>query len=375
MIKQTIAVLYGGKTGEHEVSKISAASVVRNCDRSRFDLLLIGIDEQGFWHLQGDDVLPRVLDGEDMPIEPGLQVFGTPGGGLYAASKQLNVDCVFPVLHGTNGEDGTVQGFLETLNTPYVGAGILASAAAMDKIKAKQIWASEGIPVVPFKSIRYDRFDAVDDKDAFAVELYHEWAGELGEHLFIKPCRAGSSVGISKVHNAEEMLPALELAFRFDSLLLIEKSVESREIECSVLGNIDISAFPPGEVISHHEFYDYAGKYLDPEGASFAIPADLPGDTNSRIMEWAVKAFRALEGEGLARVDFFVSKADGSVYINEVNTMPGFTNISMYPKMCAAGGLAYADLLSSLVDLAFDRHRQRQRLDLHFDAASSPGMG
>ncbi len=363
--KTNVAILYGGKSGEHEVSKISAASVIRNFDRQRYALTLVGIDTDGIWHLQPQEVLHKTLDGENLELRKDAAVWAVPGKGLRTAEGGIDSDCVFPVLHGTNGEDGTVQGFIETLDIPYAGTGLLASALGMDKIKAKELWRSEGLPVVPFASLEKRTYNNLND--AKRELLYRQWTEELGDELFIKPCRSGSSVGISKVGNSPEILAAVELAFEFDESILVEPSIDIREIECSVLGSFNPESFPPGEVISHHEFYDYSGKYLDPQGASFKIPAELDTPVLEKIRGMAVHAFEIIRGEGLARVDFFLERGTGTLYLNEINTMPGFTAISMYPKMCEAGGLGFPDLLGTLVELGLDRHRRKSSLNLRFD--------
>ncbi|AHC14982.1 D-alanine--D-alanine ligase family protein [Salinispira pacifica] len=361
--KLNIVILYGGKTGEHQVSRVSAGSVIRNIDRSRYKLLLVGIDEEGVWHLQDETELEKVIAGSDPEIQPGNEVNAMPGRGLGVNGKLLKIDLVFPVLHGTFGEDGTVQGFLEMIGLPYAGAGVLASAFGMDKVKAKELWRKEGLSVVPF--IRYSRQDH-EAQEVTPEVLFTRWSSELGAPFFVKPCRAGSSVGISKVRRPEQLAQALDTAFHFDNDLLIETSINAREIECSVLGNREIRSFPPGEVISSHDFYDYSGKYLDPKGARLEIPADLSPASTQRIRNMAEEAFKALGGQGLARVDFFVDRDSGSIFINEVNTMPGFTSISMYPKMCEAGGLSYRELLNELIRLGLERHSERSRLDLHY---------
>lgn len=361
--KMNVVILYGGKTGEHHISRISAGSVIRNIDRSRYRLQMVGIDEEGVWHLQDEAELEKVIAGSEPEIQPGNQVSAVPGLGLGVNGKLLNIDLVFPVLHGTFGEDGTVQGFLEMIGLPYAGAGVLASAFGMDKVKAKELWRKEGLSVVPFIRCKRQEYEALEVN---TEALFTRWSGELGAPFFVKPCRAGSSVGISKVRRPQQLAPALDAAFHFDNELLIETAINAREIECSVLGNRQIRSFPPGEVISSHDFYDYSGKYLDPKGARLEIPADLSPASTQRIKHMAEEAFKALGGDGLARVDFFVDRDSGSIYINEVNTMPGFTSISMYPKMCEAGGLSYQELLDELIRLGVERHSERSRLDLHY---------
>ena len=361
--KTTVAILYGGKTTEHEVSKISAASVIRNFDASRFALELIGIDKDGQWYLQNAALLNRVVKGADLEISRDAPIYGIPGRGLITSDgKALLPDIVFPVLHGTNGEDGTVQGFLETLELPYTGAGILTSALGMDKLQAKMVWKNAELPIVPFA------FLSRQEKEKTALDaLFDLWTSRFGLPFFIKPCCAGSSVGVSKIKSGEQLAPAIEDAFRFDNRILIEQAIDAREIECSVLGNEHVQAFPPGEVISHHEFYDYSGKYLDSEGASFIIPAQLSDELCKKIEGYAMEAFRLIGAWGLARVDFFVERGSEKIYLNEINTLPGFTSISMYAKMCAAGGMSFPHLLENLVTLGMERHAQKTALNFQYD--------
>lgn len=355
-----IALLYGGRSGEHEVSLASAASVVRNADQ-KHKLVLIGITKDGVWKLQPDSVRDDALLGSgplalrtDCP-----DVLVAPGAGLRAVSAHgastVHADVVFPVLHGTFGEDGTVQGLLECAGLPYVGASVTGSALGMDKDLAKELWRHAGLPVLPSVTLR------PADRQRLS-EILEECRQSLGWPVFVKPCRTGSSVGASAVRDSSAFAAAVEDAFRYDSKVLIEPLVQAREIECSVIGNDKPRAFEPGEVAPTHDFYDYDAKYIDPDGAALIIPADIPEDARNRVRDLAVRAYIALGLEGLSRVDFFVDKASGEVYINEVNTLPGFTSISMYPKMCEAGGLVYKDLIEELVRLAIERHSLRQAL-------------
>ncbi len=358
-----IAILYGGKSGEHEVSLRSAASVVRNLDKSH-KVHLIGITRRGAWHLQPDSVLADCLEGElpldlrsDAPV-----VLVVPGTGLrvYGArgSADLPLDVVFPVLHGTYGEDGTIQGLLECADLAYVGADVLGSAVGMDKELAKALWKSIGLPTVP--SITASNADLKNiDMLASKVESL------LGWPAFIKPVRGGSSVGASKVENRAELESAAQKALLCDNKILIEPFIHGREIECSVLGNDNPRAFPPGEIVPSHEFYDYEAKYIDPDGAALIIPAELDDDARRHIMEIAVSAYTTAGMSGMARVDFFIDKKNDTIYLNEANTIPGFTSISMYPKMCEAGGLPYPALLDELLSLAVER--KRSRVNLHYE--------
>lgn len=355
-----VAILYGGKSGEHEVSIRSAASVIRNIDK-RHRLQLIGITKKGTWHLQPDCVLASCLEGED-PLElraDAPSVVVVPGVGLrvYGArgSADLQLDAIFPVLHGTFGEDGTIQGLLESANAAYVGADVLGSALGMDKEIAKAVWRDAGLPVVPsitVRSIDVEHIDQIIQK----IDDFFSWP------VFVKPARCGSSVGASKIDSSTGLASALKAALNYDSKALIEPFLVAREIECSVLGNDNPRAFLPGELIPSHEFYDYEAKYIDPEGAAIVIPAHLDAATIQLVMQLAVKAYVKAGLSGMARVDFFIGKNDNTIYINEANTIPGFTSISMFPMMCEHGGLSYTALIEELLDLAIERKKAKATL-------------
>ncbi len=362
MATTTLGILYGGRSGEHEVSLQSATSVVRNVDATRFALKLIGITRDGRWFLQPDSVIAAARNGN--PIERVLEgarqgVQCRPGGGLVVGSKTVALDCVFPVLHGSFGEDGTVQGLLELADLPYVGAGVLSSALAMDKEIMKRTWQAHGLPVVPFC-----RVTAAEYRTAGAEVLESQLHDAIGEGpYFVKPACAGSSVGITKISRAEELDGALQAAFRYDIKALVEPAIPAREIEVAVLGNQEPHAFTPGEVVPTHAFYDYEAKYIDPNGAHLVIPAEFPNETLTKSRELAVGAFRAADVCGFARVDIFFDKANEELLLNELNTIPGFTRISMFPRMCQHDGLEYPQLLSRLIDLALERYAERQALD------------
>lgn len=369
-MKKTIAVIYGGRSGEHEVSLVSAASVARNLDAEKYEIILIGIAKDGSWHLQPAEELSRCRNGAaalSLDEQAGRRVAVVPGGGasgglaLLGAEgpESLRVDAVFPVLHGTFGEDGTIQGLFEMASLAYVGAGVLGSAVGMDKDKAKALWLHAGLPVVPYIAVKHSDW-AQKDKRAAAVEKAER---DFRYPLFVKPACAGSSVGAGKASGRDELERAAAAAFAWDDKILIEPFVPAREIECSVTGNERPEAYTPGEVAPTHEFYDYEAKYVDPNGAALLIPAELDENGLRTVREIAVKAYRVAELTGLARVDFFVRKDTGEILLNEVNTMPGFTTISMFPKMCEASGLAYAPLLDKLIDLAMDRARKRESRD------------
>jgi len=355
-----VAILYGGKSGEHEVSLRSAASIIRHLDK-KHHVQLIGITKSGAWHLQPDSVLATCLEGEEaLELRSNApSVLVVPGTGLrvYGArgSADLPLDVVFPVLHGTFGEDGTIQGLLECANVAYVGADVLGSAVGMDKEISKALWHEAGLPVVPSVTAHHADTENIDEL-ASRVEKQFGWP------VFVKPARCGSSVGASKANNRSELKATLIKALAFDTKVLVEPFISAREIECSVLGNDSPRAFPPGELIPSHEFYDYEAKYIDPDGARIVIPAPIHEETATRIKDIALTAYATAGLSGMARVDFFIDKKDGTVYLNEANTIPGFTSISMYPMMCEAGGLSYAALLDELLDLAVEQKKSRATL-------------
>lgn len=368
-----IAILYGGKSGEHEVSLISAASIVRHLDAGKYELLLIGIAKSGEWLLQDPSVLKETLKSAATtgrpgmeglpPIAAGRRVFAAPGLGLAVERRgegleRLECDVVFPVLHGTFGEDGTVQGLLECAGLPYVGAGVLGSAIGMDKQISKELWLHEGLPVVESITVR-----AEDGKNPnFMTSLIRKIEARFGWPCFVKPACSGSSVGTSKAPDVAALETALGLAFEYDEKVLVEKFVVAREVECAVLGNRTPRAFAPGEIVPAHEFYDYEAKYKDPEGAVLKVPAPLSPQQTEAVQAIAIKAYKACGFEGMARVDFFIDKRTGDILLNEANTIPGFTAISMYPRMCEAGGLPYPELLDELIALAIERFERRAAL-------------
>jgi len=351
-----LCILYGGKSGEHEVSLKSAASVITNLDPSKYQVTAIGIDKSGRWHLQETVVTTHVPgQGDALTITPyNHQVSVVPADGIHGAAGKLNIDCVFPVLHGNFGEDGTLQGLLEQANLPYVGAGVLGSAASMDKATSKRLWRDAGLPIVDFELIH--RASSPEERQA---------AGHrLGWPLFVKPCASGSSLGASRVNQASELDAAIEHALQFDTRALLERYVDSREIECAVIGNEIPQAYTPGEVVpgNLHGFYDYEAKYTDPDGAKLETEASLDAATRGNVMRTAEAAYAAVHCEGMARVDFFLERSTGALFLNEINTIPGFTNISMFPRMCEAAGLAYPALLDKLIALALQRDADNKSL-------------
>ncbi|TGR28832.1 D-alanine--D-alanine ligase [bacterium M00.F.Ca.ET.141.01.1.1] len=356
--KIRVAILYGGRSAEHDVSRLSAANVLKAIDRTRYEVVPIAISREGRWLLQSSSEAGG--DGAGAPVsEDGVEVALLPGGKgrLIPASHEgiradlTPVDVVFPVLHGPFGEDGSVQGYAEVADVAYVGCGILASAAAMDKDVAKRLMREAGLAVA--RSVTVHRGD---------VGSFQKIAGALGLPFFAKPARQGSSFGVSKVNDGDGFEAAVETAFRYDGKVLIEEFIEGREIECSVLqragGSLTVSL--PGEIIpaGKHGFYTYEAKYLDADGAVVKVPADVPAAIADRARDMAGQAFKALGCEAMARVDFFL-RADGSLLVNEVNTLPGFTDISMYAKALAAIGIGYAEVIDALIEHALARHGVR----------------
>ena len=341
-----MVILFGGRSAEHEISLLSARNIVAALDRGRFEPFLIGIDKQGRWHLESQATLDAAA-GDPRAVHLDARA------PLTDATVLRPDDVVFPALHGTFGEDGTLQGLLELAGVAYVGAPVLGSAIGMDKDVAKRLLRDAGIPIVPYRLVTARAFR--QDQEACLRA-----GGELGFPLFCKPANAGSSVGVSKVAQPGDLAAALALALQFDSKVLLERGVDAREVECAVLGNDEPQASVPGEIVLSHRdgFYSYDAKYVDATGAVFRVPADIPADVVERVRELSVATFRALELAGLARVDFFLDRGDGTLYVNEVNTLPGFTAGSGYPKMWAASGLPVEALVSRLIDLALQRHRE-----------------
>ena len=374
-----IALIYGGRSGEHEVSLVSAAAIARSIKKEN-KVILIGITKTGKWYLQDDSLYQTVCADEKAALsvveDDKMAVSVIPGGkknAFVVNGTALNVDVVFPALHGTYGEDGTIQGLFEMADIPYVGCTHMASALTMDKEKTKMIWQAAGLPVVPYvcmkrsvmlDSIIYDDFLDKTEK-------------EIGYPMFVKPCCAGSSNGAGKAKNRRELSFALMEAFMWDDKVLIEKSINAREIECSVTGNSvtypaddgvnddnteSIVAYIPGEIAPSHTFYDFDAKYNDPDGAKLLIPADLAENDLEKIRKVACAAYRVLDATGLSRVDFFIDKDSGAIYLNEINTMPGFTQISMFPKMCDAAGLSFENLIDLLLSEAIKRYQSKDKL-------------
>ena len=372
--KPCVGILFGGRSGEHEVSLASARSVMDNIDRAKYDVVPIGITKEGGWIVGGDPMkaLTSGLSAENSPAamltDPshrGLWNITTPAQQERLPARALtavhlaDLDVIFPVLHGTFGEDGTMQGLLELAGVPYVGCGVLASAAAMDKAIAKDIFAAQGLPVPPYVVVKRKSWH----KDP--AEVIEAIEAALDYPVFCKPANMGSSVGVSKVHNLEELAPALDLAARYDRKMVIELGIDAREIEVSVLGNDDPIASIPGEVVPCREFYDYQAKYID-EDSELLIPAPLSKEMTLGVRQMAIQAYKALDCAGMARADFLLDKRTGELWVNELNTIPGFTQISMYPKLWEATGIPYRELIDRLIDLATERFQDRSQTETSF---------
>jgi D-alanine-D-alanine ligase len=376
MKKIKIALVFGGRSGEHEVSLTSARSFIEALDPDRFTVIPIGITKRGRW-LAGPGILEKLesrvdflprhgkkADPDVTPATPLPEPADEPGA---LPAPFAEADVVFPLVHGTYGEDGCLQGLFELADLPYVGAGVLGSALAMDKLAAKAVLSAAGLPVGPHLGLTRAELEENPSEVARKIEA------ALAYPLFVKPANLGSSVGITKVHGPRELAKALELAASYDRRVIVEGGLDAREIECAVLGNDAPEASVPGEILPAREFYDYDAKYV--EDSELLIPAPIPPDRTAEARRLAVAAFKALDVSGMARVDLFLERASGRLYVNEVNTIPGFTPISMYPKLWVASGLGYNDLVARLVELALERHRDRRRTRRSYDSPGKKGKG
>ena len=364
MSRLRIGVLFGGRSTEHEVSILSAQSIITAMDPERFEPVPLYIDKNGRW-LVGASL--KRLVGEDapgkyvyLPPDPTQHSLVPAQDGIGQPPLMPPLDVIFPVFHGLNGEDGTIQGVLELANLPYVGAGVLGSALGLDKVYMKRAFAAAGLPIVDYLPVTRRQYE--QDPNAFIALV----EARLGYPCFSKFANSGSSVGTTKAHNRSELVAGLRLAASFDRKLLVERAVEARELEVSVLGNDEPQASVVGEVVPAHEFYDYEAKYLD-EGSRLLIPAPIDAGVAEEVRALAVRAFQAVDVAGMARVDFFMERATGRVLLNELNTIPGFTRISMYPKLWEASGLSYPSLIERLVDLAIERFNDKQRSQTAID--------
>ncbi len=367
--KIRIAILFGGKSAEHEISLLSARNIVEAVDKEKYEPVLIGIDKKGCWYLVDASELYACTDSSTLKSLPATSTplalaFGEKKGQLInLASRQTIelIDVVFPVLHGPFGEDGTVQGLLKMADIPFVGCGVLASGVGMDKEVSKRLLRDAGISVADFVVFTRQEQDKIDFN---AVEK------QLAMPVFVKPCNMGSSVGISKAGSQKEFEEAVRLAFQYDNKIIVEEYINGREIECCVLGNEEPIASVPGEILPQHEFYSYQAKYLDENGAILDVPAKLSEDTVKRLQDCAIKVFKTLCCEGMARVDFFLKEND-RIIVSEINTIPGFTQISMYPRLWEASGISYPQLIDRLIRLAIERFERQQELKVDAPDLSS----
>ena len=357
--KIRVAILFGGKSAEHEISLISARNIVEAMDKEKYEIVSIGIDKQGRWFF---DEGQRLLGGGgrvEAKLARRSRATAVVPGAKESPMIQISprralgkVDVAFPILHGPFGEDGTVQGLLKLADVPFVGAGVLGSAVGMDKDVMKRLLRDAEIPIAKFLAFEHAAQEEIHFANIKRV---------LGLPVFVKPANLGSSVGISKVTHRNQFTGAIREAFRYDNKILIEESIRGREIECSVLGNEHPIASLPGEIITRHDFYSYDAKYIDEKGAQLVIPAELPESITKKIQEFAIRSFKVLCCEGMARMDFFL-RNQREIFVNEINTIPGFTKISMYPKLWEASGITYADLIDRLIRLALERFRREKNL-------------
>ncbi|MFA6528382.1 MAG: D-alanine--D-alanine ligase family protein [Candidatus Gracilibacteria bacterium] len=351
MSKLKIGIIFGGRSGEHEVSLVSASNVIKALNTDKYDVSLIGITTDGEW-IFGPESLEALKKGSSD---------GFSHEDIIARLRKSDV--VFPILHGPYGEDGTIQGLLEIAGIPYVGCGVMASSVAMDKLMTKVVWTQAGLPQVPYVGFLRKEWEA--DRESIIEKILNE----LKLPVFIKPANMGSSVGISKAKDREGLIKGIELAVMFDRRIVVEQGVDVREIELAVLGNDDVKISEPGELIVAGEFYDFNDKYVDGKSSS-RVPADLTPLQKKEAQNLALKAFKAIDGAGLSRVDLFLDKKSGKFFLNEINTIPGFTSISMYPKMWQASGLSYAALIDRLVELAMERFQDKSRNKVKFESGS-----
>ena len=367
--KLRVGVLFGGASSEHEVSLMSARSVLGALDPAKYDVVQVGITREGRWLVEADAVgrlieraeAAGALEGEVERTEA-VALLADPGRGgrllrpAAAGSGDLApLDVLFPLVHGRTGEDGALQGLFELSGVAYVGAGITGSAVGMDKEIAKAVWTAAGLPVGPYRSLHWH------DWRREPARLKGELASRVGFPCFVKPASSGSSVGVRKVHDMDELAPAIEDAARYDTKILVEEAIEGRELECGILGNHDPEASVVGEIVPGHEFYDYEDKYFD-DAVKLLIPAALPAGIGDRVRELAVEAFRAIDARGMARVDFFLERGTERIYLNEINTIPGFTRVSMYPRLWEASGVSFPELCDRLIELALEARDERASL-------------
>lgn len=378
MSKQRVGVIFGGRSGEHEVSLVSANSVIQAIDKDKYEVIPIGITKEGKW-VVGADTIQSLKKGDVEALHPATFHTDPSQLGVIAMDRKhqtldhkghdvrlmlQGLDVVFPVLHGTYGEDGTIQGLFEMADIPYVGSGVFASSAAMDKLMAKAIWEKWKLPQVHYLGIRRSTWGTDSDR---IIQMIQD---EFSMPIFVKPANLGSSVGISKVKSPEEIRAAIEKAYQFDRKVVIEDGIDAREIEIGVLGNEDdLIISPPGEVHVAGDFYDFHDKYVDGKSTT-QVPADLTPEQVQTIQKLSKRAYQALDCSGFARIDFFLEHNSGKIYLNELNTIPGFTTISMYPKLMEAAGVPYSELIDRLIQLAFEQHQDKQASKTEFQSES-----
>ncbi len=375
--KIRVGLIFGGKSGEHEISLASAQSVARAIDRDKYEIALIGVTKEGRW-LIGDHALKQLAaisptpllqgengfkDGEPTREVNGQELIPRAANAVAHSAPLGEVDVAFPLIHGPFGEDGTIQGLLELVDMAYVGAGVAASAVGMDKALMKAIFRAHNLPTADWIVILRREWETQPE------ETIHRIEGAFGYPCFVKPANLGSSVGVTKARNWDELTQALTTAAQYDRKIIAERAIDGREIECSVLGNDEPIVSLPGEVAPKREFYDYAAKYDQAAGTDLIVPADLPPETTRQVQEIAIRAFRAIDGSGMARVDFFVERGTDRVLLNEINTIPGFTTVSMYPRMWEQSGIPYAELIDRLIQLALERHADKQKNKTTYDSA------
>jgi D-alanine-D-alanine ligase len=374
--KIRVGILFGGRSGEHEVSLTSAQGIMKAIDKEKYEVVSIGITKEGRW-IAGGDPMKELRAATDMPPALAAIAGEEPEGpqtvlvpleprrtALATSDAPLELDVIFPVLHGPHGEDGTVQGFLELTGLPYVGAGVTASAVGMDKAVAKDIFRARGLPILPYRVVLRKAWES-DPTDVIA-----ECEAALRYPMFTKPANLGSSVGVSKAHSRDELTAGLDEAARFDRKLIVEQGIEAREIEVSVLGNDDPIASIPGEIIPSREFYSYAAKYID-DASELLIPAPISAAKTEEVRGMAIEAYKAIDCAGMARVDFLMDKTTDEIWLNELNTIPGFTPISMYPKLWEATGISYTELIDRLIQLALERREDKGRSTTSFDVSTA----
>lgn len=369
-----VGILFGGRSGEHEVSLASAASVIRALDTEKYEAIPIGITKDGRWlvgaaaqKMTEQKALPELLKtGERVVLPPDPSASALVPLSPGNAQPSIKVDVIFPVLHGTFGEDGTVQGLLDLAGVPYVGSGVLGSAVGMDKDMQKRLFHEAKIPIVEFLSIPRHEWEKNRGKTLVAIKKKFRFP------LFVKPATLGSSVGMTRVNEAAELPAAMDLAASFALKIIVERAIRGREIEVAVLGNEDPRASVPGEIIPHREYYDYSAKYLE-SGSRIEIPAKLSKKEVAQFQEYAVRGYKSIECAGMARVDFFLERATKKLYLNEINTIPGFTSISMYPKMWEASGVPYTELITRLIELALEQHAEKSRTKYSIELPAGAG--